>query len=59
MRQDLIGNALRVEKNVKKIKKIHLQVQEEPKKSQVKYKARHDQHWIQKSFREGDTYSYN
>jgi hypothetical protein len=47
-------DALKAKKIVEKIKQIHLQVQETLKKSQEKYKARHDQHKIERTFRVGD-----
>jgi hypothetical protein len=52
--EDLIGDALKVEKFVEKIRPIHLQIQETLKKSQEKYKARHDQHRIERTFRVKD-----
>jgi hypothetical protein len=45
---------LKEEKFVENIRQIHLQVQEMLKKSQEKYKARHDQHRTEKSFKVGD-----
>jgi hypothetical protein len=53
MREDLTRDALRVEKLVEKIKQIHLQVQEMLKMSQEKYKAKHDQHKTDNSFKVG------
>ena len=46
--------AFRIEKFIDKIRQIHLQVQETLKKSQKKYKARHDRHRIEKTFKVGD-----
>jgi hypothetical protein len=54
VREDLTGDALRAEKFIEKIRQIHLQVQETLQKSQEKYKARHDQHRTEKSFKVGD-----
>ena len=54
MREDLTGDAFKVETIVEKINQIHLQVHETLKKSQEKYKARHDQHKIERTFRMGD-----
>jgi hypothetical protein len=54
VREDLRGDALKVETFVEKIKQIHLQVQETLKKSQEKYKSRHDQHRTKRTFRVGD-----
>jgi hypothetical protein len=54
VREDLTRDALRAEKFVEKIRQINLQVQEMLKKSQEKYKARHDQHRTKKSFKVGD-----
>ena len=54
MREDLTGDALKAEKCVEKIKKIHLQVQETLNKSKEKYKAIHDQHRTEKKFKVGD-----
>ena len=54
MRKDLIGDALKEETNVEKIRNIHLKVREALKKSQEKYKARHDQHKTERTFRLGD-----
>ena len=54
VREDLIGDALKEEKNVEKVRHINLQVQETLKKSQEKYKARHDQHRTKRTFRVGD-----
>jgi hypothetical protein len=54
VREDLTEDALKEEKNVEKINQIHLQVHETLKKSQEKYKARHDQHKIKRKFRVGD-----
>lgn len=54
VREDIIGDDLRDEKIIEKIRKIHLQVHETLQKSQHKYKARHDQHRIEKSFKVGD-----
>jgi hypothetical protein len=48
-----MGEALRVEKFVENIRQIHLQVRQ-MKKSQEKYKAKHDQHKTKKSFKVGD-----
>jgi hypothetical protein len=53
-REDITGEALRVEKFVGNIRKIHLQVQEMLKKSQEKYKAKHDQHRTERSFKVED-----
>jgi hypothetical protein len=55
VREDLTRDALRAEKFVEKIRQIHLQVQETLKKSQKKYKARHDQRKIENSFKVGDS----
>jgi hypothetical protein len=46
VRENVKGEALKMEKFVEKIRQIHLQVQWTMKKSQEKYKARHDQHEI-------------
>jgi hypothetical protein len=54
VREDLIGDALRETKIVEKIRKIYLQVQDMLKKSQEKYKARHDQHRTEKAFKVRD-----
>jgi hypothetical protein len=54
VREDLIGDALKEEKIVEKIKKIHLQVQETLKKSRENYKDRYDQHRKETTFRVGD-----
>jgi hypothetical protein len=54
VREDLTGDALRAEFFIEKIRKIHIQVQETLQKSQEKYKARHDQHRKEKSFKVGD-----
>jgi len=54
VREDLIGDALRAEKFIENIMEIHLQVQETLQKTQHKYKARHEQHIIEKSFKVGD-----
>jgi hypothetical protein len=54
VREDTIEEALKAEKIVEKIRQIHLQVQETLKKSQERYKARHDQHRIEKSFKVGE-----
>jgi len=54
VREDLTGDASRVENFVQKNKQIHIQVQETLQKSHEKYKARHDQHNIEKSFKVGD-----
>ena len=45
---------MRAENFIEKIRHIHLQVQETLQKSQVKYKARHDEHIIEKTFKVGD-----
>jgi hypothetical protein len=57
VKEDLTGDALRAEKFVEMIRQIHLQIQEMLKKSQEKYKAEHDQHITEKSFKVGDRYS--
>jgi hypothetical protein len=54
VREDLIGDALKEEKCVEKIREIHLQVHETLNKSQEKYKARHYQHRTEKTFKVGD-----
>jgi hypothetical protein len=54
VREDLTRDALKVEKIVKKIRQIHLQVQETLKESREKYKARHDQHKTERTFRVGE-----
>jgi molybdopterin converting factor small subunit len=54
VREDLTRDALKAEKIVEKIRKIHLQVQETLKKLQQKYKARHDQHITERTSRVGD-----
>jgi hypothetical protein len=53
VREDLIRDALKAGKFVEKIRQIHLQVQETLKKSQEKYKARHDQHRTKRTFKVG------
>ena len=59
VREDLTGDALRVENFIEKIRQIHLQVQETLQKSQEKYKGRHDQHRTEKSFMVGTEYDYS
>jgi hypothetical protein len=54
VREDLTGDALKEEKFIEKIKKIHLQVQEELKNSKEKYNTRHDHHRTERKFRVGD-----
>jgi len=54
VKKDIIGDALRAENFIEKIKHIHLQVKETLQKSQVKYKARHDRNRTKKSFKVGD-----
>jgi hypothetical protein len=53
VREYLTGDALKVEKIVENIRQIHFQVQETLNKSQEKYKARHDHHRTEKTFRVG------
>ena len=48
------GEVVRVDKCIDKIRQIYLQVQEALKKSEEKYKARHDQYKVWKSFKVGD-----
>jgi hypothetical protein len=55
VREDIIGEALKAKKFVEKIRHIHLQVDETMKMSQEKYKAKHDQHITENSFKVGDT----
>jgi chaperonin GroEL (HSP60 family) len=54
VREDLTRDALKEKKIVEKINQIHLQVHEKLKKSEEKYKARHDQHIIKRKCRVGD-----
>jgi hypothetical protein len=54
VREEIIRDGLKEEKNVEKIRKIHLQVQKALNKSQEKYKAIHDQHRIERTFKVGD-----
>jgi transposase-like protein len=56
MREDIIGEALKEEKFVEKIRHMHLQVQvhETIKRSEEKYKTKLDQHRTEKSFKVGD-----
>jgi hypothetical protein len=54
VREDITGEALKAKKFVEKIRQIHLQVRETLKKSKKKYKAKHDQHRTDKSFKVGD-----
>jgi len=56
LREDIIGEVLKAEKFVEKIKHIHLQVHETLKKSLEKYKAIHDQHKNDKSFKVRDVF---
>ena len=39
---------------IEQIQEIHQAVQEQLEKSQAKYKARHDKHWMEHSFQVGD-----
>jgi hypothetical protein len=39
-----MGEALKIEKFIKNIRQIHLQVQETPNKSHERYKERRDKH---------------
>jgi hypothetical protein len=48
VREDTRGEALKLEKFVKNIMHIHLQVHETLKSSQERYKAQHDQEKIEK-----------
>jgi hypothetical protein len=59
VREDITGEALKVEKFVEKIRQIHLQVQEMLKKSQEKYKARHDQHRTRSHSKWETEFGYN
>jgi hypothetical protein len=54
MMEYVMGEALKVEKFVEKIKQIHMQVHETLKKSWETYKAWHDRHRIEKSFEVGE-----
>jgi hypothetical protein len=54
VREDIIGEYLKVEKFIEKIRKIHFQVQDTLKKSQERYKECHDQHKTKKSFKVGE-----
>ena len=54
MREDLTRDALKEKKIVEKINQIHLHVHEKLKKSEEKYKARHDQNKIERTFRVGE-----
>jgi hypothetical protein len=39
---------------IQKIQQVHQEVQEQLEKSQAKYKARHDKHWVDHQFEVGD-----
>jgi hypothetical protein len=54
MREDLTRDALKEEKKVEKIKKIHFQVHDMLKNSWEKHKSRPDHHKIKSTFRVGD-----
>jgi hypothetical protein len=54
VREDIIGEALKVEKFIENIRQIHLQEQETLKKSRERYKAWNDKHITKKSFKVGD-----
>jgi hypothetical protein len=54
VREDLGGDALKVEKIVENISQIHFQVQETLNMLGEKYKARHDKHITEKTFKVGD-----
>ena len=54
VREDLIGDAMRAKIIVEKIRQTYLQVHETLEKSQEKYKAIHNQHKTNKSFKLGD-----
>jgi hypothetical protein len=54
VRENLTRDALQSEKNVENISLIHLQVHHTLRKSQEKYKARHDQQKIERKFIVGD-----
>jgi hypothetical protein len=56
VREDLTGDAMTAKIFVEKIRKIHLQVHETLKKSRENYKAIHDQHRTEKSFKVGDRF---
>ena len=53
VKEDPTGDALRAEKFIETIRQIHQQVYETIQKSQVKYRAKHDQYKIEKSFKVG------
>ena len=54
MREDITGEVLKAEKFVENIRQIHLKVHKTLKKSQERYKTRHDQYITKKSFKVGD-----
>jgi hypothetical protein len=54
VRDELAVDSLKEPIFFEKIRKIHLKAQETLKKSQEKYKARHDQHKIERKFGVGD-----
>jgi len=51
VREDFQGDSLRTKKIMEKIRQIHIHVRKTLQKSQEKYKARHDQHKTEKSFK--------
>jgi len=58
VREEIIGETLKDEKFVEKIRQIHLQIQETLKKSQDWYKAIHDHHITDKTFKVADKVSF-
>ena len=54
LREDTPSEVVRVENFIDNIRQINLQVQEELKKLNEKYKERHDQLRVKKTFKVGD-----